>query len=328
MHRRNNLDALRLAGAVLVVVGHAFVLTGVGHVPRLGGIPLHSLGLYLFFTLSGYLISASWSRNAHLAPFLRNRVLRIFPALIVVVIFTVAVIGPAVTSVSLPLYAGDGQTWTYLLNLILVPQYELPGVFTDNPHSSAVNGVLWTLGIEFCCYLFTAAAGIVLRSRAWVALAVLAVAAAACATVPFTAPLRSIGEVTVFFALGALAYHAGISQQRLLPLWPLAIAIPAALIVGALAPEASPVIAWLVVPYLVLALGLRCWPVARRASRFGDLSYGVYLWGFLVQQLVLQVAPRLPFAVSLATTLVVTAGIAVLSWHVVEKRALSHAVHD
>jgi peptidoglycan/LPS O-acetylase OafA/YrhL len=228
LHRSDNLDSLRLAGAVLVVTGHAFVLTGAGSVPRPAAIPLHSLGLYIFFTLSGYLISASWARNAHLLPFLRNRALRIFPALVVVVILSIYVVGPAVTSASSHQYWQSRETWTYLLNLVLVPQYTLPGVFATNPHSSAVNGVLWTLGIEFCCYLTVAVAGIVLRSRIWIAMAALAVASVATTTAPIAPATRSIGEVTVFFALGALAFHARISPRRRLPLWPLTITVPVA----------------------------------------------------------------------------------------------------
>ena len=66
--------------------------------PRVLGIPIHSLGLYAFFAISGYLIATSWANNPALVPFLVNRTLRIFPALVVVVLVTVVLIGSAVSS--------------------------------------------------------------------------------------------------------------------------------------------------------------------------------------------------------------------------------------
>ena len=163
--RSNNFDALRMVGALLVVVGHGLLLTDAGRVPRIAGIPLHTLGLFIFFTISGYLIAGSWQRNPSLSAFLRNRALRLFPALIVVVMVTVLLIGPLVTSLSSLEYVVHPQTRAYLANIVMISQYELPGVFAENPHSNAVNGVLWTLGLEFVCYLLTAVIGLFARGR-------------------------------------------------------------------------------------------------------------------------------------------------------------------
>jgi hypothetical protein len=44
------------------------------------------------------------------------------------------------------------------------------------------------------------------------------------------------------------------------------------------------------------------------------LSYGVYLWGYPIQQLVIQVNPDLPVAFSVALTIVFTLAVATLSW--------------
>lgn len=158
--RRNNFDALRLVASLAVVAGHAWPLTGVSAAPRLGGHLVHHDAVYVFFAISGFLITTSWFRSPHPLRYLRNRALRIFPALVLVVIATVFVIGPLVTSS--PDYLGEPATWSYLGNIALVAQYELPGVFQANP-VTAVNGSLWTLGAEFACYLGVLAVGLLLR---------------------------------------------------------------------------------------------------------------------------------------------------------------------
>ena len=79
----------------------------------------------------------------------------------------------------------------------------------------------------------------------------------------------------------------------------------------------------LAIPAVVVFVGTRSWPVLRRAGRFGDLSYGIYLWGWPVQQVVAtRLGPHAGYATLLATSLAVVVPLAALSWHLVEKRAL------
>ena len=114
--RGNNFDGLRLVGALLVLIGHGFVLTELGRAPRLAGVPIHTLGLYIFFAVSGYLIYGSWTRIQAPLPYLRNRILRIFPALWVVVLLTLFLIGPLLTASGIHAYFTSSETWVYLAN--------------------------------------------------------------------------------------------------------------------------------------------------------------------------------------------------------------------
>ena len=326
--RDNNYDAVRLIAAFAVVVGHAWPLTGLSHPPRLGGIPIFTLAVFVFFSLSGYLVATSWRRDPRVLPFLARRASRIFPALVVVIVLTTLLVGPVATKLTLDEYFASSQTWAYLTNVSLVASYDLPGVFDSNPRP-VVNGALWTLGPEFLCYLGVMTAGlltIALRIRRpptrAASFVTIGVALAISSRLPFTAfdGPRAALTAMVFFACGAAL--AQFPELRL-PLWPCAIIAPVWLIAGALLPWTSQILAWVSIPYLVLALGVRSTPYIRRAGRFGDASYGAYLWGFPIQQLIWQAWPQLNLGVDLALVLAFTLAVSFASWHVIEKRALS-----
>lgn len=152
--RTNNFDALRLLAATVVVYGHAFPLTKTAQVVILGN-SVESLAVKVFFVISGYLISESWLRDPQINRFLIRRALRIFPALIVVVLLSVLVLGPLATTLSIAGYFGNISVLMYLKNIFLYPVYYLPGVFQSNPYPIAVNGSLWSLPVEFSMYLLT-----------------------------------------------------------------------------------------------------------------------------------------------------------------------------
>jgi peptidoglycan/LPS O-acetylase OafA/YrhL len=103
--------------------------------------------LPMFFALSGFLITASAQRLA-LGNFLINRGLRIFPALVVEIVFSAIVLGAACTVLPLRQYYASGVFFEYLLNVTGYVHYFLPGVFLNNPHEGVVNASLWTIPWE------------------------------------------------------------------------------------------------------------------------------------------------------------------------------------
>lgn len=307
-------------------MGHAWPLTGAGAAPRIAGIPVFTLAVYVFFAVSGYLIASSWSSAPDVRGFLVRRSLRIFPALIVTVLATTFLVGPAMSVLDPVAYFADPLSWKYLSNVTLIATYDLPGVFLDHPRT-AVNGSLWTLGPEFVCYLGVLGAGVVVRAvpgSARVAAQHLvaggAVVALAVAALVFSG---SPAAAMAFFAVGALVSH--LARGRALPLWPAPVLLAAWLAVGTWFPELSLPCAWIAVPYSVLAVGLRSTPVVRRFGRFGDFSYGLYLWGYPVQQLVYGTAPGIPLWLDVVLVLLAAGAIAALSWYTVEARALRFA---
>ena len=322
---RNNFDGLRLLSALAVVVGHAYVLTGFARAPRVWDIPIHTLGVCVFFAISGYLVTGSWQNHPSVLRYLTARVRRIFPGLIVVVILSTFILGPLASTLRPGEYFAKGETWSYLLNVTLFASYDLPGVFETNLHSSAVNGSLWTLGLEFLCYFVVLAVGIALRRMPSAGFLLFGLVSGFASFLPRESALGSwlgpIGELFVFFAVGALlrlripASAYSLRRAALVAVvWTLlSLALPALVMP----------LAWLALPYCVVAVGTASTPVLRDVSRMGDASYGTYLWGYPIQQLILALWGPLPFAANLAIVVTITLSLAFASWHLVEKRAIA-----
>lgn len=328
-HRSNNLDALRLVGALAVIFGHAYHIVGRPFEnPVVAGYPVQTLGVVIFFSISGYLITASWSRTKNPIGYLAARSLRIFPALILVVLVCMFVIGPLVTALPRGQYFDAPNFWSYLSNIILRPQYELPGVWGDQPYPNAVNGSLWTLPAEFFCYLLVP---LVFLAPKVARIPVIALLLAASVWYSMTPPLESAviwhsrisdnALMWVFFAAGAilrLLVERGMRFRTDVAVGLLAVH----LVIAGTLPQHTTKVAWLFLPYVVLTVGLASTPYVRRASRFGDLSYGLYLWAFPVQQLVIDLWGVRRMSVNLLVVTAITALLALASWHAVEHPSL------
>ncbi len=157
--RDNNLNFIRFVAALMVIFSHAFPLClGSQFVDPLGQfsnsqITFGNLAVCVFFFYGGFLITTSVCRLRTGKKFFIARCFRIFPPLIVVTITLTFVIGPLITAVSLKQYFVNNETYNYLLNIFLIPVHTLPGVFENNSYNATVNGPLWTLPIEFLCYV-------------------------------------------------------------------------------------------------------------------------------------------------------------------------------
>jgi peptidoglycan/LPS O-acetylase OafA/YrhL len=320
LSRINNFDALRLTGALLVLVGHGLVLHGrADAVPVVLGIGLHPLGLAIFFAISGYLIMGSWLSRPRLSHYLTNRAARILPALVVVTVLAAMLAGPLLSTFPAADYFADPRTWAYLSNAVPVfPQYELPGVFADLPYPGAVNGSLWTLRVEFACYLGVLLIGSLPRLPRLTLLAVAGIVFAVVSQLGITiagSNLSASAGVATYFVVGAMLRHV---PARWLDIRAgLITLVPWGLLTWAF-PAIAERLSFVVLPYVVISIGLAAIPGVRSAGRFGDLSYGIYLWAFPAQQTLLFIAPQLPMGVSIATAAVVSACLALLSWHLVE----------
>lgn len=211
---------------------------------------------------------------------------------------------------------------------MLTAQYELPGVFDVGHRSTAVNGVLWTLWLEFFCYLVVAIIGLLLRTRSTWGYLVFGLISLGFALVPVASQALAwagpAGTTWVFFAVGALLSRA--PERSLIPKGAIGVVI-LWVAIALLAPVLSLGATWLALPYLLVVAGRASTPGVRRAARLGDLSYGLYLWGFLVQQLVIEGFGVLPWPSNITIVTATTTAIALLSWHLVEKRALAHKIH-
>lgn len=154
--KSTNVNLLKFICAILVIVGHANPITGTG-VDILteytgGECSFGGLAVGVFFFFSGLYVTKSLSKTVNLRTYLAKRVERIFPQLAVVILISTFVLGPILTSLPMGTYFLSPGTYTYLLNAMLIPIHNLPGVFEGLPYQT-VNGPLWTLPVEFACYL-------------------------------------------------------------------------------------------------------------------------------------------------------------------------------
>jgi peptidoglycan/LPS O-acetylase OafA/YrhL len=314
----------------MVIVGHAYHLTGVGAPPAVWGIPVSTLAVYIFFSISGYLIFRSLNGSSSVWEYLRKRVLRILPGLTLVVLVAALLIGPAVSVLSVGEYFASPGWVEYLRNIIFSPVYALPGVFESVPYPNAVNGSLWTLPAEFACYLLVILALALPRKMRWIFCALAAAGLGITGVIMTQTATRivvygsSLGDATgvaVFFFAGALL-AAVPAPKRWLRLDFALLLLAALTLCTMFAPEKAVFVSWVAIPYAVLAFGFAETPLIRRAGRFGDPSYGMYLWGFPVQQLLVLAFPTMPMRFSILIVIASSVVLGYLSWHLLEKPAL------
>lgn len=328
--RQNNFDALRLAAATSVIFSHSFLLSE----GRQDDEPLMQLtggqtilgvvGVFVFFVLSGFLVTQSFETTASPLRFLAKRALRIYPGYAVCLLLCTFLLGPLVAALPVAEYLASAGIWDFLLsNLAMnVEHNSLPGVrFTGFAVGDIVNGPLWSLPCEIAMYLLVLVLGVLRLIRPGVLLALLALGILCLwlDTAQSVYFIGSVGWLSGFFIAGMILYklrHTRLLDRRLaLPaLAGLAASVPLHLFIP-LFPLFG---AWLV---LWLAREPRL-PVIP-AARFGDLSYGLYIYGWPVQQTLLYLSGgRLSWWQLFLSALTVTAAIAWLSWHFVEQPAL------
>jgi peptidoglycan/LPS O-acetylase OafA/YrhL len=293
-----NFDLMRLIAALLVVVSHTFPLAGQPPFTIRGVEDLGALGVSVFFVISGYLVTASYQRDPK--SYLFKRVLRIEPGLIASLVVTVVLLS-FVTTAPQAEYWREGALYVVRNALLYPATYELPGVFQAVPLAGVVNGVLWTLRLEFTFYVVL----FLIRARLPLVLVLLAACTAVFVVMTFTHPNWAADQITRIVFLGArngLLFFAGAAIQLLawrIPLWLCGASV-----------VAFPLLGPLVLPTAVLGL-------ARPGKLPADLSYGVYIYAFPLQQ-VLAAYGQL----NVATAILAVMPFALMSWFLVERPAL------
>ena len=160
--RRNNFDALRLIAALSVVFSHSFLIAEGSEANEpfvwLSGNQciLGLVGVFVFFVISGYLVTESWCRSPLPGHFALRRGLRIYPGLMVNVALCALLLGPLVTSLPLGAYFSSPELRDFVVKTVTLNPgpLALPGVlFADNAVGLHINGSLWTLRYEIMMYL-------------------------------------------------------------------------------------------------------------------------------------------------------------------------------
>jgi peptidoglycan/LPS O-acetylase OafA/YrhL len=324
-------DGIRLLAAIAVILSHAFVIAGGTNeggllIQLLGGRKvlgvLGDYGVATFFIISGFLLSRSLRFNPSIVAYAVNRTLRIFPAFAGYVLVTAFIIGPICTELPLSSYFSSSETWWFGgRSLNGFSDWSLPGVFAyPGELSMQLNGSLWSLRYEALSYVFLLLVWTACRSATLATWVVVAVAIGTWASPPVSGRIVGIAFTLPYFAGGVLMQlvHARYGTNLAGAL------ISAALLVVAglfnLQTQAFAVLG----AYLVVFVGERPNPVSKLAEKIGDCSYGLYLYGWPVEQLVRQFTgttdPMLLFVSALALTWL----LAFLSCHFIESPAMTH----
>jgi len=335
--RRNAFDVLRLVAATLVLVSHCYVFTGrADPVGQRTGATMGAIGVVMFFAMSGFLIAKSWTDQPRTLPFAAKRALRLVPGLAVAVTLTALVMGPLVTTLSPGAYFTSLDPYVYVVrNAFLVTfSGRLPGVFADNVYPNAVNGSLWTLPVEACAYAGVAVLGLTtgLRRPALLLGLLLVALVLVSPAVDVGSHLSQGGGVAgadldiVITVLGA--FCAGMllwsARDSVVLRWPILLGL-LALWVASWRSSWQSVALDLFVPYAVIFAAFRL-PEAARAltRRVGDLSYGIYIYAFPIQQLIAHLwGPGLTPGGMFLLAAPPVALLAFCSWRLVEAPALA-----
>lgn len=335
--RPSGFEYLRLALAVAVVVWHSVVAAyGVGMDDaawRSPAGPLARLILPLFFALSGFLVAGSLERSRTLITFLGLRVLRIYPALGVECLMSALLIGPTLTSLPLKVYFNDSRFRSYLLNVFGDVHFRLPGLFASNPFPDIVNAQLWTVPYELGCYALLAGLAVLgLVKHRWIGPLSIVVALAAFAI----RKTFEVGGLTngnhVFGPLLLISFVSGVTlymyRDKVFSDFRLAATAGVLLYLSSLA-AASPTLSGLslfippLAAYCVVYLGLLDPPKLFFLAG-ADYSYGIFLYGFVVQQCVALLCPwTRQWYLNVLVALPVATAFAAISWRFVERPALN-----
>ncbi len=331
--RINNFNIIRIVAAAMVIYGHMSSVMGV-YKHTIYDQAVSTLAVKILFVISGYLIMVSLRNDAHFGRYMVRRCFRIFPGLIGVVLFAVLIVGPISTSLPLTEYFTSRTTWTYLRNILLYPIYVLPGVFSDYTYPNAVNGSLWTLPIEFALYLILPALLWIFKklgiTRGGGVFVTLLCIAADCVYTGFFPTARFVFygsnwpdalAIVPYFFMGSLFALPEMKKLLNLQIATLFMVLLAIFKVSSVKYE---LVLCFILPYFVLSVAMTERPVFSRWFAKCDFSYGLYLYGFVMQQVIFHQLQKiggvaaslnLVFLICFAATFVC----AVISWYLIEK---------
>ena len=327
---RNSLNAIRLLLAATVIVSHSWLVNGLGVPPMVNGTDPGLVAVAGFFAISGFLVTSSRLREKSLLRYLRRRFLRIYPAFLIVLVVVAFVLAP----LSVLIDARNSVEWnsaiTYVLSNagLFVQQTTIDRTLVNNAFPFVWNIPLWTLLYEALCYLLIGLVVSFVPARLLGASIATLLALSTAVSLSFrvwpgafpSPMLDNAASLGSFFLAGALLFLYGKKMPAsgvLVVLFVLLMSVLA--IAGIFKPLAA-------VPgaYVVFFVASRLPRPFTRIGRRNDISYGMYIYGFPVQQLVILVigGAVLPIWVFAIVCILLTVPFAWLSWFLVEKPAL------
>jgi peptidoglycan/LPS O-acetylase OafA/YrhL len=324
--RANNFDFLRLFFALLVLFSHSYVLA-TGDQSRdpivtltRGQEPGGSIAVDSFFIISGFLITASFERSKTLFSYFKKRVFRIYPGFIVAMLVGAVCILPLSGGAFLK-KSGGGRLLDFALQTTALREFHYVHAFATNVYPNHINGSTWTVLYEFLCYIGVAILGVfgILRANRILLGTLLVLMPLSLWFVIYGSMITGhhLARFVPLFLSGVVFYRLR-HRIQLRTSW-----IVGAVIVLAVASQLPP--AWTAVfpfagAYLIFAVAFHPSIPLHGAGKYGDFSYGIYLYAFPIQQSIMRwfgrpISPLLLFVLAGAAT----ACVAICSWYGVER---------
>ncbi len=329
----NNMDAVRYVLAFSVVVAHFNYLCGFD-IPW----PVSSsTGVGGFFALSGFLIYRNFEQRPIIRHYVLSRTLRILPPYVLIVVLCAFLLAPFSTLPAREYFLDPGW-WKYLASNLLFLNFlapDIPGVFSGPEFvTSAVNGSLWTMKVEWCLYLSVPLVAALIRalhkkvpSSSWIFIAVIVLSIGysllfnhiyyTTGKEIFAILGRQVfGQLSYFYMGVLMYYHLDLLRQWK---WVFLAAALTGLLIMRLLPESILIIKPVAESTLVIWVSM----IGRWGhwfSRHDNVSYDIYLFHFpIIQLAVLLGAPALgkwpTFLICLAAVILLS----FLSWNLIGK---------
>jgi peptidoglycan/LPS O-acetylase OafA/YrhL len=313
----------------MVVFSHHFAINGLPEPLVLKYQTLGGFGVLIFFALSGYLVSQSWISDPHIVRFIQRRLLRIWPGVVCTVLLCALFVGPMFTTLAVGDYFRDANTRAFLKQLFFVFHPHLPGLFATNPVAYAPNGVLWTIPLELGCYAVLCLFGIlgVMKLKHGIFLLWLALVLWLFGGLNIESQINQ-GLPRAYFREYAAFFFAGVLMRQYRHHW---LGLNRRYLLLVVASAMAALLVWLghelaaalvLVPIFTMVIGESKTPILKGLGRYGDFSFGIYIYAFPIQQILYWLFPKMAFAQSLAISALLTLFLAAVSWHCIEKQAL------
>lgn len=324
---RNAFGFLRLFFALLVIVSHAPELAD-GDRSRepltqiFGTISFGELAVDAFFFVSGYLITQSYLQTHDIGAYIRKRVVRIYPAFLVCSAVCLVVVARIAGATNVDPVGS-------FVSALSLQMPQAPGTFASLPRH-AINAAAWTIVIEFRCYLMVVMLGLTGLFKRPMMVAALAIFSYFFFVLGLHAKLEQLHDpgnarpvlehVRLFsvFLTGS-AFFLWRDAIRFKPRYLIAAVV--LLLAGLTSNYTAQAAVAAAGGYLILFVAKHGKALAG-VNNENDVSYGIYLYAWPIQQMVLLYFPGLPLLASGLLTAMLAYAAGWLSWRAVEKPML------
>lgn len=316
----NNFDFLRFFAASAIIISHCFALSlGYSQVFLFDWHLLFGqFGLAALLVISGYLISQSWDRKPRIRNFFWKRTLRLVPGLIISIAMIMFIIAPINTTLPTPEFFDRLSSIFTWMSFPFYTNGGVLGIFANNP-VTFVNAPLWTIPFEFLLYCLVAVLGVLLIIKKRFMMLPFIFITALIWLSYYDNPVMNKIRFAIYFFIGALLYT---NRDKIRFRWWAAVLlfIPVVITAGTMYMF---IFAFIAIPYLVLVFANAKIPLLSKFGKWGDPSYGMYIYAYPIQQTILNFWPAIQIEQFIVLSLSCSIPVAYLSWHMVEKKALS-----